>query len=174
MVLAALWAVVTYDGLIRRENIAAETWNSINAQLKYRADIIPNIAETIRDYASHERTSFDELERLGSTADTQDVILRAQAETAISAAIGRVMALAESYPTRAASQNFRQLETDLANIEDQIQLARRYYNGAVRELNVSVAQFPSNLVANIGGLKPVSFFHIDTAAERVSPNVSFA
>jgi LemA protein len=96
------------------------------------------------------------------------------AETAISAAIGKVMAVAEAYPDLKASANFQSLQKDLADLEDQIQLARRYYNGAVRNLNVSVQQFPSNLIANMGGFTTAQFFQLDNAADRNVPKVSFS
>jgi LemA protein len=174
LVLAAFWAVITYNGLVRRKNVVAEAWSGIDAQLKRRADLIPNLVETVKGYAAHERTTFDELARLRSAGSSQDVAQRAQSEQAITAAIGRVMAVAESYPELKASANFQQLQSDLANIEDQIQLARRYYNGAVRDFNVSTEQFPSNLIANAGGFKPAPFFQIDNAADREAPKVSFA
>ncbi len=127
----------------------------------------------MKGYASHERTTFEELARLRSTPQSQDVAQRAQAEAAITAAIGKVMAVAEAYPELKASANFQSLQGDLANIEDQIQLARRYYNGAVRDYNVMIEQFPSNLVANLGGFKQAAFFQIDNAADRDVPKVTF-
>jgi LemA protein len=173
VVLAALWGVSTYNGLVRRKNVVAEAWSGIDAQLKRRADLIPNLVETVKGYAAHEKTTFDELARLRSAGPTQDVTQRAQSEQAITAAIGRVMAVAENYPELKASANFQQLQGDLANIEDQIQLARRYYNGAVRDFNVMIEQFPSNVVANFGSFKPAPFFQADDA-DRAVPKVSFA
>ncbi len=174
VVLAALWAVMTYNGFVRRKNVVAEAWSGIDAQLKRRADLIPNLVETVKGYAAHEKTTFDELARLRSAGQSQDVAQRAQSEQAITAAIGRVLAVAEAYPELKASANFQQLSSDLANIEDQIQLARRYYNGAVRDFNVMVEQFPSNLIANFGNFKPAPFFQIDNEADRNVPKVSFS
>jgi LemA protein len=174
VVLAALWAVTTYNGLVRRKNVVAEAWSGIDAQLKRRADLIPNLVETVKGYAGHERETLEDLAKLRSQGQAQtDVAARAQTEQAITAAIGRVLAVAEAYPQLRASENFQSLQKDLAEVEDQIQLARRYYNGAVRDLNVMIEQFPSNLVANWGGFKPAPFFQIDDAADRAVPKVSF-
>jgi LemA protein len=173
-VLAALWAVATYNGLVRRKNVVAEAWSGIEAQLKRRADLIPNLVETVKGYAGHERETLEELAKLRSQGQAQtDVAARAQTEQAITAAIGRVLAVAEAYPQLRASENFQSLQKDLAEVEDQIQLARRYYNGAVRDLNVMIEQFPSNLIANWGGFKPAPFFQIEDAADRAVPKVSF-
>jgi LemA protein len=169
-----LWAVSIYNGLVRRKNIVAEAWSGIETQLKRRADLIPNLVETVKGYATHERTTFDELARLRSQGQAQaDVAQRAQTEAAITAAIGKVMAVAEAYPELKASANFQSLQNDLANVEDQIQLARRYYNGAVRDLNVMIEQFPSNLVAGNTGFKPAPFFQIENDSDRAVPKVSF-
>jgi LemA protein len=173
VVLAALWGVATYNGLVRRKNVVAEAWSGIDAQLKRRADLIPNLVESVKGYAAHEKTTFDELARLRSAGATQDVAQRAQSEQAITAAIGRVMAVAENYPELKASANFQQLQGELSNIEDQIQLARRYYNGAVRDFNVMIEQFPSNVIANFGTFTPAPFFQADDA-DRAVPKVSFA
>jgi LemA protein len=174
VVAAALWAVSIYNSLVRRRNVVAEAWSGIDAQLKRRADLIPNLVETVKGYAGHERETFEDLARLRSQGQAQtDVAQRAQTEAAITAAIGRVMAVAEAYPQLRASENFQSLQKDLAEVEDQIQLARRYYNGAVRDFNVMIEQFPSNLVANWGSFKPAPFFQIDDAADRAVPKVSF-
>ena len=174
VVLIALWAITTYNGLVSRRAMVAEGWSGIDAQLKRRADLIPNLVETVKGYASHERTTFDELTKMRSEAGSQDPAQRAAAETAISAAIGKVMAVAEAYPDLKASANFQTLQKDLADLEDQIQLARRYYNGAVRNFNVSVQQFPSNLIANAGGFTAAQFFQLDNVADRNVPKVSFS
>jgi LemA protein len=173
VVLVLLWAVVTYNGLVRRKNIVAEAWAGIETQLKRRADLIPNLVEAVKGYASHERGTFDELTKLRSETGTQDVAQRGQTEAAITAAIGKVMAVAEAYPDLKASANFQSLQNELAQVEDQIQLARRYYNGAVRDFNTSIEQMPSNFVAGIGGFKPAPFFQIDNDADRAVPKVSF-
>lgn len=175
VVLVGLWIVSIYNGLVRRKNMVAEAWSGIDTQLKRRADLIPNLVETVKGYATHERTTFDELARLRSAGQGQaDIAARAQTEQAITAAIGKIMAVAEAYPELKASQNFQSLQGELSNIEDQIQLARRYYNGAARDFNVMIEQFPSNLVANFGSFKPAPFFQIDNEADRAVPKVSFS
>lgn len=174
LVLAGLWAVSIYNGLVRRKNVVAEAWSGIETQLKRRADLIPNLVETVKGYAGHERQTFDELTRLRSQGEGQgDIASRAQTEQAITAAIGKVMAVAEAYPDLKASANFQSLQGELSGIEDQIQLARRYYNGAVRDFNTAIEQFPSNIMAGIGGFKPAQFFQIDNEADRAVPKVSF-
>lgn len=173
-VLIALWSIATYNGLVRRKNVAAEAWGDVDVQLKRRADLIPNLVETVKGYAAHERGTFDELAKLRAQGQSgAGVTERAQTETAIGAMIGRVLAVAEAYPELKASTNFQSLQKDLADVEDQIQMARRYYNGAVRDLNVMTEQFPSNLVAGFGGFRPAAFFEIDNAADRDAPKVSF-
>ncbi len=173
VVLIGLWAVFTYNGLVRRKNVVAEAWSGIEAQLKRRADLIPNLVQTVKGYASHERETFDELTKLRAQAGGSDVAQRAQTEQAITAAIGKIMAVAEAYPELKASTNFQSLQGQLSEIEDQIQLARRYYNGATRDFNVMIEQLPSNIVANVGGFKTAPFFQIDNQADRDVPKVSF-
>ena len=173
LAVAALWAVSIYNGLVRRRNLVAEAWAGIEAQLKRRADLIPNLVETVKGYAAHERGTFDALARLRAGEQGQgDVAARAETETAISAGIARVFAVAEAYPELKASANFQSLQKELADVEDQIQLARRYYNGSVRDYNVMIAQFPSNLVASLGSFTPAQYFEIDNAADRDAPNVA--
>ena len=170
----ALWGVAMYNGLVRRRTVVGEAWSGIEAQLKRRADLIPNLVETVKGYAAHERETFDELARLRSQGQGEaDVEKRAQTEQAITAAIGKVMAVAENYPALRASENFQSLQKDLAEIEDQIQLARRYYNGAVRDLNVMVQQFPSNIIAQQTGFTTAKFFEIEDAKDRAVPKVAF-
>jgi LemA protein len=173
--LAGLWAVSVYNSLVRRKNMVAEAWSGIDAQLKRRADLIPNLVEAVKGYAAHERDTFDDLAKLRSQGQADaNPDSRAQTEQAITAAIGKVMAVAEAYPQLRASENFQSLQKELADVEDQIQLARRYYNGAVRDFNVTIQQFPSNLIANFGAFKPAAFFGIDDAADRAVPKVSFS
>ena len=182
-VLAALaaallfWGVMTFNGLVRRRNMVAEGWSGIEAQLKRRADLIPNLVETVKGYAAHERGTLDELTKLRSSAQqapSGDVQARAETERQITAMIGRVMAVAEAYPDLKASANFQSLQQDLSEIEDQIQLARRYYNGTVRDFNVMIEQVPSNIIAGWFAFKQAAFFEIENAAERNVPKVSFS
>jgi LemA protein len=176
--LLLLWAVAAYNGLVSRKNIVAEGWSGIEAQLKRRADLIPNLVETVKGYAAHERTTFDELARLRSQSQaaqgSQDVAQRAQTEQAITAAIGKIMAVAEAYPQLRASENFQSLQKNLSGIEDDIQMARRYYNGSVRDYNTMIEQAPSNIIANAFAFKQADFFGIENAADRAVPKVSFS
>jgi len=175
-ILIGLWALGAYNRLVRLKNLVAEGWSGIEAQLKRRFDLIPNLVETVKGYATHERTTLDELARLRTSAGAQstDPATRGAAEAQISAMIGRVFAVAEAYPDLKASTNFQSLQGSLADVEDQIQLARRYYNGTVRELNTAVETIPTNFVAQVGGFKQAAFFQIDNEAERAAPKVSFS
>lgn len=172
-----LWGAATFNGLVRRRNMVAEGWSGIEAQLKRRTDLIPNLVETVKGYASHERGTLDQLTKLRTSAQqapSGDVQARAETERQITAMIGRVMAVAEAYPDLKASANFQSLQQDLAEIEDQIQLARRYYNGTVRDLNVMIEQVPSNIIASWFAFRQAAFFEIENAAERAVPKVSFS
>lgn len=172
------WGLLTYNGLVRRRNLVAEAWSGIETQLKRRADLIPNLIETVKGYAAHERGTFDQLTRLRAaaqgTAGQSDLAARAETERQITAAIGKIMAVAEAYPELKASANFQQLQSQLAEVEDQIQLSRRYYNASVRDFNVMIQQVPSNLIANWFAFKPADFFEIENAADRAVPKVSFS
>jgi LemA protein len=170
------WGLLTFNGLVRRRNLVAEAWSGIEAQLKRRADLIPNLIETVKGYAAHERGTMEQLTKLRaqSQAATGDMAQRAQTEQAITAAIGKIMAVAEAYPDLKASANFQQLQNQLADIEDQIQLARRYYNASVRDFNVMIQQAPSNIIAGWFAFKPAEFFQIEDAADRAVPKVSFS
>jgi len=172
---AALWAVLAYNGLVRRKNMVAEAWGGIDAQLKRRADLIPNLVEAVKGYVAHERNTFDELAQLRAAAQAQPgMAARAQTETAIAAALMHLVGVAEAYPELKASENFRQLQSELADTEDQIQLARRYYNGTVRNYNIMIGQFPSNLIANLGKFAPAPFFQIENDSDRQVPDATFA
>jgi len=174
VVAAALWAVAIYNGLVRQKNLVAEAWGGIDAQLKRRADLIPNLVATVKGYAAHERETFDALARLRATVGTPATVAdRAQTETAITIGIERLLAVAEGYPELKASENFQSLQTALADTEDQIQLARRYYNGTVRDYNVRIEQFPSNLIAGLGAFTPAPFFQIEKDSDRQVPGANF-
>jgi LemA protein len=174
----ALWALAIYNNLVRKRTMTQEGWSGIEAQLKRRADLIPNLVETVKGYATHERATFEEVTKLRGMAAAQEgagnVAARAETERQITAMIGRLFAVAEAYPELKANQNFQQLQTDLGEVEDQIQLARRYYNGTVRDYNILVQQAPSNIIAGSIGFKVAEFFQIEDAADRVVPKVSFS
>ena len=176
IVLVALYVVFIYNGLVRSRQMAEEAWSGIDVQLKRRADLIPNLIETVKGYAAHEKTTLEEVVSLRNKAQavpSGDVAGRAQAEGLLGQALGRVIALAEAYPDLKASRNFADLQQSLDGIEGEIQMARRYYNGSARDLNIKVESFPSNLLAGPFGFQKKTFFEIDNPADRAVPTVKF-
>ncbi len=170
----AAWAIAVYNGLVRKRNMVEEAWSGIDVQLKRRTDLIPNLVSTVKGYAAHEKGTLEEVVRLRNMAqNAHGVGETAQAQGLLGAALGKLIALAESYPDLKANTNFAQLQATLGEIEDQIQLSRRYYNGAARDLNIAVESFPSNLIAGRFGFTKAEFFELENAAERAVPVVSF-
>ncbi len=177
VVAAAAYAVILFNRLVRTRQMANEAWSGIDVQLKRRSDLVPNLVDIVKGYASHERSVLDEVTQLRGAAralPAGDVAGRAQAEGALSLALGRLFAVAENYPDLKASGNFLDLQQQLSALEDDLQMARRYYNGAVRNLNTLVQSFPGNLVANSFGFSERDYFEISEAAERAVPRVSLA
>jgi LemA protein len=175
MAAAAIYAVVIFNRLVRTRQMANEAWSGIDVQLKRRADLVPNLVEVVKRYAAHERGVLEEVTRLRGEAGAlakEDVAHRAQAESALSVAIGRLIVLAENYPDLKASRNFLELQQQLATLETELQMARRYYNGAVRNQNMLVQSFPSNLVAALFGFGERDYFELSDAAERAVPKVA--
>jgi LemA protein len=169
-----VWIIALYNGLVRKRNMVEEAWSGIDVQLKRRTYLIPNLVTSVKGYAAHEEGTLEEVVRLrGQAQNAQGVAETAQAQGLLGAALGRLFALAESYPDLKANTTFIQLQSTLEEIEEQIQLARRYYNGAVRELNIAVESFPSNLVASRFGFSKAEFFELEDAAERTVPTVAF-
>lgn len=181
IVLAVLVAVIIYgislyNQLVKHRQMVEEGWSGIDVQLKRRVDLIPNLIETVKGYATHERAALEEVTEMrtrASAVPAGDVAGRAQAEGLLSQALSRLFAVAEAYPDLKASQNFSDLHESLDQIENALQMARRYYNGAVRGLNVAVESFPSNLVANRFKFEKAEYFEIDDPADRAVPSVSF-
>lgn len=174
-VLVLAYGIVLYNRLVRSRQMAAEGWSGIDVQLKRRGDLVPNLVEAVRGYAAHERATLEEVTELRNRARAtppDDVAGRAHVEGLLSGAIGRLLAVVENYPELKASHNFLQLQASLAGVEDEIQMARRYYNGATRDLNILVESFPSNLVAGLCGFSKRAFFETDEASRAV-PEVSF-
>src|SRR5689334_19869651 len=174
VVLLAVVGVVMYNGLIGLRNKVEEGWRQIDVELKRRHDLIPNLVETVKGYASHERGTLEEVMQARSAAmsGASTPAAAAQAEGQLSQALGRLMAVAEAYPDLKANQNFLALQQELTSTEDRIASSRRYYNALVRELNTKVESVPSNVVANIAGVKRAEYFEAP-ATEAVVPNVSF-
>lgn len=174
MAVIAVYAVVLFNRLVKTRQMAEEGWSGIDVQLKRRADLIPNLVETVKGYAAHEKSLFEEITRLRSEArrlDPGDVIGRGQLEGLLSGGLGKLLALAEAYPDLKANENFMDLQNGLVSLEDEIQMSRRYYNGATRNLNVMVESFPSNLIARILSFAGRDYFEID-AIDRKVPKVS--
>jgi LemA protein len=170
----AIYLVVVFNRLIRRRNVVREGWSGIDVQLKRRTDLIPNLVETVKAYAAHERTLFEEItSRRAGSINAGDVNAQANAERALSGSLSKLMAVAEAYPELKANQNFLELQKQLAEIEDQIQMSRRYYNGAVRNLNISIQSFPDVLVARTLGFREEPFFELESRAEAATPQVGF-
>lgn len=171
-----LYLVFVYNGLVKARQMAEEAWSGIDVQLKRRADLIPNLIETVKGYAAHEKSTLEEVVTLRNRAQAVpegDVAARAAAEGALSQALGRVFALAEAYPDLKANENFAELQRSLETIEGEVQMSRRYYNGAARDLNVKVESFPSNLIANAFRFVKASYFEITNEADRAVPSVKF-
>jgi LemA protein len=169
-----LWAILIYNSLVRMRNMVQEAWSGIDVQLKRRTDLIPNLVSTVKGYAAHEKGTLEEVIRLrGVAQNAQGVGETAQAQGLLGAALGKLFALAENYPDLKANANFAQLQASLGEIEEQVQLARRYYNGAVRNLNIAVESFPSNLIAGRFGFEKAEFFELESPSERVVPKVEF-
>lgn len=159
-----------YNRLIRNRNRVNEAWAGIDVQLQKRAELVPNLVQTVKGYAAHESAVFEEVATIRTTAETR-VDVRAKQETALSRSLGRLFALAEDYPDLKASEGFQQLHDSLVDIENHLQFARRYYNGAVRDNNNVVESFPSNLVAGVFNFKLAEFFEIELTSQRRAPDV---
>ena len=171
-----IYAIIIYNGLVRARQVKEEAWSGIDVQLKRRADLIPNLIETVKGYAAHEKDTLEKVVELRNRAQAVpagDVAGRAQAEGLLSQALGRIFALAEAYPDLKANQNFAELQETLETIESEVQMSRRYYNGAARDLNVKVESFPSNLVANLFKFLKAPYFEIENPADRAVPTVKF-
>lgn len=169
-----LYAIFTYNRLVRLRNLTQEGWSGIDVQLKQRANLIPNLVETVKGYMGHERGVLEKITTIRSQClASNNVEERAQNENMLTGALRQLFALSENYPDLKASQNFIELQQALTNIENQIQLARRYYNGTVRDLNILIQSFPSNVVARSFHFQPAPFFEIEDAKEREVPSVQF-
>lgn len=185
-VLVALvgYAILTYNSFVSLTQRTKEAWADIDVQLKRRYDLIPNLVETVKGYASHERETFDQVTEARAKATQvhvdpsnvtpEQIQAMAGAESALTDALGKLLAVAEAYPDLKASQNFSQLQTELSDTENKIQAARRFYNGNVRDLAIKLQSFPSNVIGNMFGFKEEEYFDLDeTAEQRENVAVSF-
>ena len=174
IVLIGLYLVWAYNGLVRNRNLVAEGWSGIDVQLRRRADLIPNLIETVKGYAAHEDKLFRDIAELRAKSISGGTVAEQSAVgQAMTAALGRIFAIAEAYPELKADANFRDLQDKLSQIEDEIQMSRRYYNGAVRNLNTMIESFPSNMVAKQFSFQKAEFFEIGDAAAREAPKIDF-
>jgi LemA protein len=174
VVLIALWAVSVYNGLVKLRNLVQEAWRQIDVELKRRHDLIGNLVETVKGYAAHERGTLEDVmkARSAAMAGGQSPAQQAQSEGLLSAALGRLIAVAEAYPDLKANQNFLALQQELTATEDRIAAARRYYNANVRELNTRVETVPSNVVANLFHIGRAEYFEAE-GLEREPVRVDF-
>ena len=172
----AFYGVAIYNGLVKATQMVKEAWSGIDVQLKRRTDLIPNIVESIKGYAGHEKDTLREVTEMRTRVQAVpegDIAGRAVAEGLLGQALGKLMAVAEAYPDLKANENFLQLQQTLDKIEGEVQMSRRYYNGAARDLNVKVESFPSNFVANYFKFHTAEFFEIEDAGDRNVPEVKF-
>jgi LemA protein len=174
IVLLALYLIYAYNALVKNKNLVDEGWSGIDVQLRRRADLIPNLVETVKGYAAHEDKLFHDIAELRARSIAGgSVAEQSQVTQAMSALLGRLFAVAEAYPELKADANFRDLQDKLAMVEDEIQLSRRYYNGAVRNLNTMIESFPTNFIANAFTFTKREFFEIEDPAARQVPKVEF-
>jgi LemA protein len=169
-----LVAIVLYNRLVRLRNRAENSWAQVDVQLRKRYDLIPNLVETVKGYASHERETFEEV-TLARTAAQQATTVeqQAEAENVLTAAIGRLFAVAEAYPELRASENFQRLQAELSDIEGKIAIARQIYNDAVLSYDNALETVPTNVVAGMFNFEPRPYFEVDEAAVREAPSVRF-
>lgn len=174
LAIIVLWLIVVYNGLIRVANQAKEAFSDIDVQLKRRYDLIPNLVESVKGYATHEAGVFEKVTEARSNAMQATGSARVGAENQLSGALKSLFAVAENYPQLKANENFLNLQNELTDTEDKIQAARRFYNGMVRDFNIKIQVFPSNIIAGAFGFKQMDFFGNDlTDAEKQPVQVKF-
>ena len=178
VLLLLLLGVVSYNRFVSQRNLIRDAFANIDTELKRRYDLIPNLVETVKGYASHERETFEAVTRAraAAVATTGGPAAQAQAEMGLVAALRQLLAVAENYPQLRANENFLQLQGELTNTEDRIQTSRRFYNANVREYNSRVQSVPSNIIANMFSFKEEEFFEVEEAMREVverAPQVSF-
>ena len=165
------WSIWTYNRFIRLRNQVDQAWADVDVQLQKRYDLVPNLLATVRGYMSHESSVLERVTRLRSQAELT-AGQRGKEESGLSRSIGRLFAVAEDYPELKASEGFQQLHASLVKIEDDLQYARRYYNGSVRDNNNAVEGFPSLIIARLFGFRSAEFFEVELASQRAAPKVS--
>ena len=174
LALIFFWYIGTYNKLVHLKALIDEAWSGIDVQLKRRYDLIPNLVATVKQYATHEKDIFDNVARMrAASMNATGIEQKAEAEKGLSSALRTLFAVAENYPDLKANANFLSLQKELSNLEHEIQLSRRYYNGTARNYNVLVRSFPSRIVASFSGFESVSYFELNSSAERENPRVQF-
>jgi LemA protein len=169
-----VFVIVSYNRLVSLTQRSQSAWSDVDVQLKRRTDLVPNLVESVKGYALHERGTLDAVVKArGAAVAAQSPESRVQAEAQLSQALRGLFALAESYPDLKATANFQALQASLGEIEEAIQNARRYFNAVVRDLNTMIQEFPSNLVASFFQFRPHAYFELDRPDERQVPKVSF-
>jgi LemA protein len=169
-----LWLVLAYNGLVQSRNRAQEGYSDIDVQLKRRYDLIPNLVESVKGYATHEKTVFEDVTNARTAAMSATGSAKADAENQLSGTLKSLFAVAENYPDLKANQNFLSLQNELTDTEDKIQAARRFYNGMVRDFNIKLQVFPTNIFASMFGFTKMDFFGTDlTDAEKQPVAVKF-
>lgn len=176
ILVALFWG--TYNSLVRLNERVSEAWSDITVQLKYRADLIPNVVETVKGYAKHEKSAFEDVTKARSAVmSAQGVKNTAEAERSLEGALSKIFAIAEAYPELKASTNYQQLQLQLQDVEDKIQAARRFYNAGAKELNTKIKMFPSNIINNmIGHFKKRDYYEVpetEQAKIEQAPEVKF-
>ncbi|MEP7316647.1 MAG: LemA family protein [Sphingomicrobium sp.] len=174
IVLTALYAVAVYNRLVRLRALVKEGFSGITVQLRRRADLIPNLVETVKGYATHERETFDAITKArGAMAGASGVAATAAADAQMTGLIGRLFAVAEAYPELRASENFQQLQGEISSIESELQSARRYYNATARDLNTRVQSFPDTLFARPLGFTEEEYYKDEDPAIQAAPKIDF-
>ncbi len=174
IVLIALWAITSYNRLVQLKSLTQEGWSGIDVQLKRRYDLIPNLVAVVKQYSFHEKEVLENVTKMrAASMSATSVDDKAEAEKGLTGALKTLFAVAENYPDLKANENFLGLQQQLSTLETEIQLARRYYNGAARNYNISVRSFPSNIVAGMFNFASVHYFELDRAEERETPKVKF-
>jgi len=169
-----IWAIAAYNRFIRLINQAKEAWADIEVQLKRRYDLIPNLVETVKGYAKHESSAFENVTKARAAAiGAHNLAEKSQAENMLTGALKSLFAVAEAYPDLKANQNFLELQRELSDTENKIQSARRFYNGNVRDLNTAIDSFPSNIIARIWSFAKMEFFELEVEAAKEPVKVNF-
>nr|WP_297308029.1 LemA family protein [uncultured Flavobacterium sp.] len=169
-----LYGAIIYNSLIKNRNLVEEAWSVIDVMLKKRYDLIPNLVETVKVYATHEKETLQNVVQARNQAiNANDVENKQFAEQTLNHSLKNLFALSENYPDLKANANFLQLQADLSAIESDLEKSRRYYNGTVREFNIKIEIFPNNIIANIYGFTKAKFFEIQNVEEKSTPQVKF-